>query len=630
MAYILKKSSRRDGSTTYQIFESNRIPGFKNSYTSTCVEKFNSKELEEGGIADAEAYVQGKLEDWKKKLEQEKRKKNIQMTIPLDTILKDEDNRYVNLGYAAYSGIYHNLCLDELINMRRQHTDAEYNANQILQHLVYSRLLSPESKIATWRDRGQFYDQINNDLPGGSCKNYTKDSVYRCMDDILTWREDIIKCMDREIRKKYGRKNSILFYDVTNYYFERDIEDDEDGLRAKGVCKEHRPEPIIQMGMFMDELQLPVTYGLYRGNTSDSLTFQDALDRSVIDFTDRKKILVADKGMLSYYNILKVRNDKNGYVMSQSIRKSDKGTVDFALDDSGYIDERDEETGEIIFRYKERTTVRTAQSYGDVDESRHSGKYNERQIFIWSKKYDDRAKEQRKKVIEDAKECVGRQSKDYKDSNYGKNKFLKKLPVKNGEAVDTDCCEVVLDEKAIQEDAKLDGYYIIITNVIGLEEGEKPNPDYSPDHCYYRNDGFLVFNKPVTVKDIRSIYGGLERIEETFKVTKTGMLNLRPVFHSRQDHIRAHFLICFIALVIERILERKLGWKYSSKTIQKALNNFRAVNIYRSNIWQVYGESELALQIFRTMGIEVPGRCISQGTLRSLYASTKKKKKDEK
>lgn len=110
-------------------------------------------------------------------------------------------------------------------------------------------------------------------------------------------------------------------------------------------------------------------------------------------------------------------------------------------------------------------------------------------------------------------------------------------------------------------------------------------------------------------------------------MTKTGMLNLRPVFHSRQDRIKAHFLICFIALVIERLLEKELEWKYSSKTIQKTLNSFRAVNLYKSNVWQVCGESEIALQIFRAMGIEVPGRCISQGKLRSLYASTKKRKK---
>lgn len=623
MAYILKSRICKNEDVTYTIFNTNRIPGTKNSYKSTVVKKFSKDALAKDGIENPEEYVKEYLEELKKQLEEKKEEEIALLNIPLNAPLREKDDKFVNLGYAVYSSIYHNLELDKLINMRRQHTKAEYNANQILQHLVYSRCLDPASKISTWRDRGRFYDQIT-DSTGEKPKDYQKDSVYYCMDDILSWRKDILNQMNNMIKKKYGRKNTILYYDVTNYYFERDIEDDEDGLRARGPCKEHRPEPIIQMGLFMDEIQIPITYGLYRGNTADSLTFKDALDDSVIDFTDKRKIFVADKGMLSYHNILKIRNDKNGYVMSQSIRKSDADTVKFALDESGYTYKIDEETGEIIYKIKERTTLRTAKSYGEVDDKQHTGHYNERQIFIWSKKYDDRAKESRKKTIEDAKEYAGTKSKNNKDSNYGKLKYVKKKAIKDGEAVDADYNEVVLDEEAIKEDEKYDGYYIIVTNVVGLEEGEEPNPDYPADHAYYRNDGFLVFNKKVSSEDIRSIYGGLEKIEETFKVTKTGMLNLRPVFHSLQDRIRAHFLICFIALVIERLLERKLNWKYSSSTIQKSLNSFNALNIYKSNIWQVTGENKVALEAYRKLGIEIPGRNIRQERLRSIFSSTKK------
>ncbi len=623
MAYILKTRTCKNGDITYTIFDTNRIPGTKNSYKSTKVKKFSKKALKNEGIEDSDAYVNEYIESLKKQLKEKKEEEIAILNIPLNAPLKGQEDKFVNLGYAAYSSIYHNLELDKLINMRRQHTEREYNANQILQHLVYSRCLDPSSKISSWRDRGRFYDQIT-DSTGEKPKDYQKDSVYYCMDDILSWRNDILNHMNKMIKKKYGRKNTILYYDVTNYYFERDIEDDEKGLRARGVSKEHRPEPIIQMGLFMDEMQIPITYGLYRGNTADSLTFKDALDDSVIDFTDKRKILVADKGMLSYHNILKIRNDKNGYVMSQSIRKSDADTVKFALDESGYTYQTDEETGEILYKIKERTTLRTAKSYGEVDDKQHTGHYNERQIFIWSKKYDERAKENRKKVIEDAKEYEGTKSKNYKDSNYGKLKYVKKKAVKNGETIDADYNEVVLDEEAIKEDEKYDGYYIIVTNVVGLEEGEKPNPNYPSDHAYYRNDGFLVFNRKVTSEDIRSIYGGLEKIEETFKVTKTGMINLRPVFHSLQDRIQAHFLICFIALVIERLLEKKLDWKYSSSTIQKSLRAFNALNIYKSNIWQVTGENVVALEAYRKLGIEIPGRNIRQEKLRSIFSSTKK------
>ncbi len=623
MAYVLKTRVNKNGDKTYNIFDTNRIPGTKNSYKSTIVSKFSKEALKKKGIEDPDAYVNEYIENLKKEREENKEEEVATLNIQLNAPLREKDDKFVNLGYAVYSKIYHTLELDKLINMRRQHKEREFNANQILQHLVYSRCLDPASKISTWRDRGRFYDQIT-DSTGEKPKDYLKDSVYHCMDDILSWRKDILNHMNKMIKKKYGRKNTVLYYDVTNYYFERDIEDDKDGLRARGVSKEHRPEPIVQMGLFMDEIQIPITYGLYRGNTADSLTFKDALDDSVIDFTDKRKILVADKGMLSYHNILKIRNDQNGYVMSQSIRKSDADTVNFALKEEGYTYVTNEETGEIVYKIKERTTLRTAKSYGEVDDKQHTGHYNERQIFIWSSKYDARAKEARKKVIEDAKEYAGKKSKDLKDSNYGKLKYLKKNAVKNGEAVDADYNEVVLDEEAIKEDEKYDGYYIIVTNVVGLEDGEKPNPDYPADHAYYRNDGFLVFNKKVTAEDIRGIYGGLEKIEETFKVTKTGMINLRPVYHSLQDRIKAHFLICFIALVIERLLERKLEWKYSSKTIQESLNSFNALNIYKSNIWQVTGENEVALEAFRKLEIEIPGRNIRQERLRSIFSSTKK------
>ena len=623
MAYVLKTRVNKDGDKTYNIFDTNRIPGTKNSYKSTKVTKFSKEALKKDGIEDPDAYVNEYIESLKKQREENKEEEVATLNIPLNAPLKGKDDKFVNLGYAVYSKIYHNLELDKLINMRRQHTEREFNANQILQHLVYSRCLDPASKISNWRGRGRFYDQIT-DSTGEKPKDYLKDSVYYCMDDILSWRKDILNHMNMMIKKKYGRKNTILYYDVTNYYFERDIEDDENGLRARGVNKEHRPEPIIQMGLFMDEKQIPITYDLYRGNTADSLTFKDALDNSVIDFTDKRKILVTDKGMLSYPNILKIRNDKNGYVMSQSIRKSDADTVKFALDEKGYTYVMDKETGEIVYKIKERTTLRTAKSYGEVDDKQHTGQYNERQIFIWSSKYDARAKESRKKVIEDAKEYAGTKSKNYKDSNYGKLKYVKKKAVKDGKAVEADYNEVVLDEEAIKEDEKYDGYYIIVTNVVGLEEGEEPNPDYPADHAYYRNDGFLVFNKKVTAENIRSIYGGLEKIEETFKVTKTGMINLRPVFHSLQDRIKAHFLICFIALVIERLLERKLEWKYSSKTIQDSLNSFNALNIYKSNIWQITGENKVALEAYRKLEIEIPGRNIRQERLRSIFASKKK------
>jgi len=614
MAYIFKNTKRNDGSITYGIFEVNRIPGTKNRLKTKCVEKINSAEALANGIRDPLEYAQERLQAWKDRLSLENSLRHADVTIPLGGTYRPEDEQLVNLGYAVYSKLYHLLGLDGLINMRRQHTDAAYNANVILQHLVYSRCLWPDSKLGSWEGRSRFYGQTD----------YTLDSVYRCMDNLLSWRDDILDHLNRQVKRRFGRKETVLYYDVTNYYFERDDNDGDEGLRARGVSKEHRPEPIVQMGLFMDELGLPITYDLYRGNTADSKTFNDALDKAVIDFRDRRRIIVADKGMMTYFNILKIRSDRNGYVMSQSIRKSDSETVSFALDDSGWTDVVDPDTGLVTYRIKERTTLRTPKSYGLVDDRIHTGKYNERQVFVWSRKYADRAKLERQAAVDKAMQYAGTKSMDFRDSTYGKLKYLKKTPVLNGEDVKADTYRLDFNEEALDEDARLDGYYIVVTNVVGLEPDGKPDSGFGPDHSFYGNDGFLVFNKVVSAQDILDIYGGLWRIEETFKVTKTGMLNLRPVFHSRQDRIRAHFLICFISLLLERILERKLDWKLSAATIQEKLSSFNSLRIVESNVWQSFGYTEEIGSIFRRMQIGLPGRCFVQAELRNLYAATKK------
>ena len=620
MAYVLKMNKHKTGEVTFFINSVNRIPGTKNGRKEVNVEKYSYSKLVSEGKQDPEAFVRSRLEELRKdRTHQVKTTCNfkVDFSLPIDFSCDKHtgvSNDSTNLGYSAYSKLYHLLELDYLINARRQHVKSEYNINVLFQHLVYSRLLWPDSKLGTWEGRQHFYGDTD----------YGLQSVYRCMDNILSWREDILTCMDRQMKEKFGRKGTVIFYDVTNYYFELDTEDDEDGLRAKGVSKEHRPEPIVQMGLFMDENGLPITYELFRGNTNDSVTLHEAMDRCIIDFSESRRIVVADKGMMSYYNILKIREARNGYVISQSIRKSDQETQDFALSTEGW-EEITNQDGEVVQKIKERIIPRKASSYGDVDAKKHSGTYNERQVFLWSKKYEERAKFDRQKAIEEAKRAVGSRSKDFKDSSYGKNKYLTKKAVKDGKAIDHDGCVYEFNEQQLKEDERFDGYYIICTNVIGVEDKKDIRKDKPENWSYYRDsDGFLVMNHVVTASEIAKIYGGLWRIEETFKVTKTSMINLRPVFHSLQDRIRAHFLICFVALVLERLLEYKLNWKYSAKSIQESLSSFNAVNLTGSNIYQISYYDGLISEVMKTLEIDISKKFITREELRKIFGSTKK------
>lgn len=618
MAYVMNRIVLKSGDIVYNISQASRIPGTRKQKRVT-FETFRASVLKENGL-DPETFIMDHLAALRRKGSEVARIQNFRVDLTKKLELGSGEtfsslDLNTNLGYCVYSKLYHMLGLDELINSRRQHVEAEFNINVLFQHLVYSRLLRPDSKLGTWENRQFFYGDTDYDLQ----------HVYRCMDYLIEWRDDILKAMDKAVRLRFGRRGYVVFYDVTNYFFEIDNEDDGDGMRAKGVSKEHRPLPVIQLGLFMDELGLPITYELFRGNTNDSITMHEAMDRSIIDFSDSRKIVVADKGMMSYYNILKIREAKNGYVISQSIRKSDENTRKFALSSEGWTDTRDE-NGELVYRIKERTIPRKVSTYGDVDDSKHSGTYNERQIFIWSKKYADRAKKDRQKAIDDAMACTGSKSKDFKDSTYGRNKYLVKTAVKDGKKIDHDKCLYEFDHEQLAEDEMYDGYYIICTNVVGVENENETRKDRPENWAYYRDhDGFLVLNHKVPASEIVEIYGGLWKIEETFKVTKTGMLNFRPVFHYSQNRIRAHFLMCFVALVLERILECQLEWKHSAESIQQSLSKFNAVQLMGSNIYQISYYDTLIKEILETMDIDISRQFLLQSDIRKLMAKTKEK-----
>lgn len=618
MAYVLTRTRLRNGDTAYNISSVCRTARSKSQKRVT-VETFHASTLSKDG-KDPEAFVLERLKELREEARKAIRTVNYQVDFGLELSLSGKGDLQAsddgkNLGFAVYSRLYHKLDIDELVNNRRRYLDCDFNINVIFQHLVYSRLLWPASKKNTWEHKDRFFGDTD----------YSLQDVYRTMDCLLKWRTDLLTLLDDKMKEQFGRKDTVVFYDVTNYYFEIDEADDEDGLRADGASKEHRSNPIIQMGLFMDELSLPITYELFRGNTNDSETLPEAMDCSIIDFSDSRKIVVADKGMLSYYNVMKIRNAKNGYVISQSIRKSDSGTKEFALSDEGWQYGLDSDDT-VVFKIKERTIPRKANTYGDVDASKHSGVYNERQVFIWSKKYSDRAKYDRQAVIERAKESEGRKSKDYKDSNYGKSKYLKKIPVKAGEAVESDGCIYEFDADKLREDEQYDGYYIICTNVVGVDDESEIDPHESSGFAYYRDsDGFLVLNHIVPASEIADIYGGLWKIEETFKVTKTGMLSLRPVFHSNQDRIRAHFLICFISLVLERLLEMQLGWQYSARSIQESLSSFNAVQLANSNIYQVSYYDALVDNILKTLDIDISRKFLQQSDIKRIIGLTKKK-----
>ena len=423
--------------------------------------------------------------------------------------LKENENNRKNFGYIVLSKIYHELEIDKfLINKFKDRDVSEFKINNIMKLLVFSRALFPDSKKSTYEHKDMFFENFNFSLK----------EVYNALTYIEPFKEILQYYIYDHIQEQYKPNNDAVFYDVTNYYFEID---DADTIRAKGVCKEHRPNPIVQMGLFMDSIGLPMCYKLFRGNTNDCLTLKPMVQELQKHYDIGKVIVVADKGLNTGNNIAYNKAIGNGYVMSLSIRGANSELKDFVLKEEGYT-------------YNEEKT------------------YKKKSRF-WSADYAKRAKAERQPAIDKARDLIGNVQKYNKKNCVGASKYVKHLVFdKNTGEIIQAKSQLSLDEEKIAEEEKYDGYYVIVTSEMNKTDDE-----------------------------IIDIYRGLWRIEETFKITKSE-LKSRPVYVSRKEHIEAHFLTCYIALVLSRILQHKLDKKYSVGKILESLSNCNCSNYHEN------------------------------------------------
>ena len=435
------------------------------------------------------------------------------------------DNLRKNFGYTALSNIYHELELDKFLNNRQRHTKESYDANTILKMLVYSRILAPASKKSSFDHREMFFEKTN----------YSIDDVYRCLSFLNKHKETIQVWMNDKIKENYGRDTSLIYYDVTNYYFETDEQND---FLRKGVSKEHRPNPIVQMGLFMDNNAIPITYELFAGNTNDCLTYRPNFGKIKKRFNLGRVISVADKGMTTGDNIWYTINTPahDGYVFSMSIRGAEKSMKKYVLDDDGYVWLGKE------YKRKSRKYPRTIQ-VTSTSGKKIKKQVDEKQIVFWSEKYAKRAKAEREATLAKARDLAANPGSYTRATSYGAAKYIKKVDYdKDTGEILTASSILDIDEDLIREEEALDGYYMLLTS-------EMDTPD----------------------DKIIDMYRGLWRIEESFKITKSE-LEARPVYVWTREHIEAHFLTCFVALTISRILEMKLEHKYSTERIIDSLS----------------------------------------------------------
>lgn len=470
----------------------------------------------------------------------EEQNEKLPLTIKINTNeeLNENENNRKNFGYVALSKIYHELEIDKFIkNKFKSRNFSEYKINNIMKLLVFARCLFPDSKKSTFENKDVFFENTN----------FSLQEVYNALTYIEPYKESLQSYIYDHIQEQYKPNNECIFYDVTNYYFEID---DNDDFRKKGVCKEHRPNPIVQMGLFMDSLGLPMCYGLFPGNTNDCLTLKPMVQKLQKDYSVGRVIVVADKGLNTGKNIVYQKAIGNGYVMSLSIRGANQELKDFVLNEDGYTYNSDK-----TYKKKSRRYPREIEYIKTVNGKPVKSKttVDEKQVIFWSADYAKRAKAERQPAIDKARDLIGNVQKYNKKNCYGASKYVKHLVFdKNtGEIIEAKS-QLSLDEDKIAEEEKLDGYYAIVTSEMNKTDDE-----------------------------IIDIYRGLWRIEETFKVTKSE-LDSRPVYVSSKEHIEAHFLTCYLALVLSRVLQHKLDKKYSVGKILESLSKCNCSNYHEN------------------------------------------------
>ena len=436
-----------------------------------------------------------------------------------------KENRRLNYGYKFLEAIYNLLEIDTFIkNYEKSHKfKGEYSLSDIFKFLVLARIIHPDSKRASCQMKDGLY---------GMNTDFTLPDVYRSLDHFADFEVELQRHLNERVKETIGRDLSYAFYDVTNYFFDIDFPDGEDDLRKKGVSKEHRVDPIVAMGLFMDSNGLPVNMSIFPGNTSDSITLQPTMKDIKESYGLGRLIVVADKGLNSLNNIDSIVHNGDGFVFSQ-ILKGKKGQRynEKLFDDSEWISNEDG-----TYKYKLFN-----EEYEGKDKEGKKEIRIRRVLLYWSKAEADMAIRKREEKLEKAIRSVKNNAYSIKKGvdEYTKENIIDK---ETGEVLENTTKLRSVDFDKAEKDAMYDGYFCIITSELNYDE-----------------------------RKIRQVYSGLWRIEQSFRIMKSDFY-ARPVFVSKNEHIRAHFLICFVALLIIRILQHRMGKRaLSAERIARAL-----------------------------------------------------------
>ena len=561
------------GHNTLYVAKSYRNEKGKN--TTKIVERLGRLEdlekIHEDPIAWAKAYIEELNSKEAEEIE-------INLSYRADSLIDMNQDVLFNGGYLYLQKIFYDLKLDKICQKITKKYDFKYNLTEILSILVFGRILSPKSKVATYEESKKDVEEHNIELQ----------SVYRAL-EVIAKEKDFIQAEVYKNSLEVGkRKDKILYYDCTNYYFE--IEH-EKGLRKYGISKEHRPNPIVEMGMFIDGSGIPLAFCISPGNTNEQKTLLPLEQQIIRDFEHSKFVVCTDAGLSSVSNRRFNNVGQRAFITAQSIKKMKSYQKEWALSPYGWkLAGRDEEynideilsSSEMCEKYRLSTFYKESWfNENDIDQ---------RYIVTFSLKYMNYQRNIRNEQIDRARKALVSEDKGerYRQSDF--KRFIQKLAVSdNGEVATRKV--YVLNEDKIAEEEKYDGFYAVATN---LED--KAN-------------------------EIIRINSKRWEIEESFRIMKTEFSS-RPVYLSRDDRISAHFTTCFLALTIFRYLEHRLGHKYTCSDI---LNNLKAIKFHKTKEGYIplYTRNEFTEDLHSISGFRTDYQIIPFSNMKKIGSSRK-------
>ncbi len=517
------------------------------------------------------------------------KKKEKSKTIVIDGSEKMDTNTddILNVGYGILKHLYKELELDKFWNWKSRNLSVEFSVDQIFRLLVFSRILCPASKKGTFDNQNFYFEDFGD---------FSLDDIYHALDIICKNNEALQKWIFDHSEKLYDRDLSVSYFDCTNYYFDIGRSDmdsfDEKGncvdkegnivdakYRKRGPEKNHRPDPIVEMGLLMDRNGIPLAFDLFPGNESEKVHMRPIINRIKQDFSNTRIIFVADRGLNTSDNIYYLNGDnkcdvnqRDGYVYGQSVRGADAEFRNWVLA-SGYKKDtvKTEDGKEIFFIHKSRIYPKelhvNVTKPGQRKPGKKTVKVDQKQMVYYSEKYAKKQRADREVMIERAKDLIKHPKKYDRVTSAGSAAYILNIAFdkSTGEIVDGKNLELNLTK--VREEAKYDGYYSIVTSELNMSDFE-----------------------------MRDVYHGLSKIEETFKISKTEFSS-RPIFVRTNEHIDAHFATCFTSLVLIRLLQAKLGNRYPAGKIIESLKKYCCVPLDANNYKFTYFD-----EILKTCG----------------------------